>query len=185
MIKQFVSRGGEKLAFALKHFGISIKSLRCADFGSSTGGFTDCLLQEGARRIYAVDTAYGELAWRLRNESKVVVLERTNALHVKLSELVDFISVDCGWTRQDLILPNVFANLKPEGLVISLLKPHYEGDLALTHGKLSDKEVEEVVAKVIEKVKNIPDCTFLGVVESPITGLRGKNREFLLFLQKK
>src|SRR5689334_21883246 len=109
----FASRAGEKLQHSLTSFNISVEDRVCADFGCSTGGFTDCLLQNGAEKVYAVDTAYGELAWNLRNDKRVVVLERTNALHVNLPEKMDLITVDTGWTKQSLILPSVLNNLKP------------------------------------------------------------------------
>src|SRR3989337_4533817 len=104
-MNRYASRAGEKLQFALDKFKISVKDLMCADFGSSTGGFTDCLLQEGAQKVYSVDTAYGELAWNLRNNPKVAVLERTNAMHVTLPEKADLITIDVGWTNQERILP--------------------------------------------------------------------------------
>jgi len=106
----FVSRAGEKLQFALDQFSISVKDLTIADFGSSTGGFVDCLLQNGAKKVYSVDTAYGELSWTLRNDHRVVVMERTNAMHVVLPEKVDIITVDTSWTKQKNVLPNVFEN---------------------------------------------------------------------------
>src|SRR4030067_2584193 len=96
----FVARGVEKLQHVLSSVNISVEDLIVADFGSSTGGFVDCLLQNGAKKIYSVDTAYGELAWKLRNDPKVVVIERTNAMHVVLPEKVDFITVDTSWTKQ-------------------------------------------------------------------------------------
>src|SRR3989344_6185067 len=122
MDKKFVSRAGLKLEHALKFFNISVRSKVCADLGCSTGGFVDCLLQRGAKKVYAVDTAYGVLDWKLRNDPRVVVMERTNALHVQLPELVDFISIDVGWTRQQLILPHALKLLKPDGVIVSLIK---------------------------------------------------------------
>ncbi len=110
-MNKFVSRAGEKLQFSLDNFKFPVKDLIAADFGSSTGGFVDCLLQNGAVKVYSVDTAYGELAWLLRNNSKVVVLERTNAMHVKLPEKVDLITIDTAWTKQILVLENAFKNL--------------------------------------------------------------------------
>src|SRR5882724_2438094 len=90
----YVSRGGLKLAHALREFGVAVRGLVCADLGASTGGFTDCLLQHGAAKVYAVDTAYGELAWKLRQDPRVVVIERSNALHVEARELVDLVVAD-------------------------------------------------------------------------------------------
>src|SRR3990167_6056243 len=104
-MNRYVSRAGEKLQFALDKFKISVKDLMCADFGSSTGGFVDCLLQNGAKKVYSVDTAYGELAWNLRNDPRVVVIERTNAMYLEsLPEKVDLITIDAGWTKLELVL---------------------------------------------------------------------------------
>src|SRR3989337_3193107 len=125
-MNRYASRAGEKLQFALDKFKISVKDLMCADFGSSTGGFVDCLLQNGAKKVYSVDTAYGELAWNLRNDPRVVVIERTNAMHVVLPEKVDLVTIDVGWTKQKDILPNAFVNLRIGSFIIFLIKPHYE-----------------------------------------------------------
>lgn len=183
-MNKYTSRAGEKLEFALSQFLLDIKGLTCADFGSSTGGFVDCLLQNGALKIYSIDTSYGELAWTLRNNPKVVVMERTNAMHVKLSEKVDLITIDTAWTKQILTIPNAIDNLKDSGIIISLIKPHYEAPKNyLEKGRLKDEFVDEV----IEKVKN--DIIAIGgkvinIVESPIVGEKGKNREFLALVQK-
>ena len=174
---KFVSRAGEKLQFALEQFGISVKDLVVADFGSSTGGFVDCLLQNGAKKVYSVDTAYGELAWKLRNDTRVVVIERTNAMHVVLPEKVDMVTVDTSWTKQKNILPSAFANLKPGGAVISRIKPHYEAG----KGKLKVEEVEQVLQVVKEDIKNVGEKIEV-LVESPILGEKGKNREFLVLI---
>src|SRR3989344_5859632 len=134
----FVSRAGEKLQYALDNFKILVKDKIVADFGSSTGGFVDCSLTNGASKVYAVEVGYGTLDWKLRNDTRVVVLERANAMHVVLPEKVDFISIDVGWTRQKLILPNAFTNLKVGGKIVVLIKPHYEADKRyLRKGKLA------------------------------------------------
>src|ERR1700759_5340742 len=99
-MKSFVSRAGQKLEHALSNFGLSPASLVCADLGCSTGGFTDCLLQHGAAKVYAVDTGYGVLAWKLRKDPRVVVMERTNGMHVTLPEQAKFVSIDVSWTKQ-------------------------------------------------------------------------------------
>lgn len=183
-MKSFVSRAGEKLEFALAHFKIDVNGLVCADFGSSTGGFVDCLLQNGAEKIYSIDTSYGELAWTLRNNPKVIVMERTNAMHVKLPEKVDLITIDTAWTKQILTIPNALSNLKDGGQIISLIKPHYESPREyLEKGRLKD----EFVMEVLEKVKN--DIIAIGgkvidLVESPIVGEKGKNKEFLALVTK-
>lgn len=180
----YVSRAGEKLQFALDQFEIKVDGLIVADFGSSTGGFVDCLLQNGAEKIYSVDTSYGELAWKLRNDPRVVVMERTNAMHVVLPEKVDLVTIDTAWTKQILTIPNALKNLKDKGLIISLIKPHYEAPKEyLVKGRLKDDFVDEV----LEKVKN--DIISVGgkiikLIESPIVGEKGRNREFLVLVGK-
>ncbi len=109
METNFASRAGEKLQFALDQFQISVKDKICADLGSSTGGFVSCLLRNGASKVYSVDTSYGELAWTLRNDPRVIVMERTNALHVQFPEQVDLVTIDVGWTPQALILPKAIS----------------------------------------------------------------------------
>ncbi len=173
----FVSRAGEKLQFALDQFSISVKDLTIADFGSSTGGFVDCLLQNGAKKVYSVDTAYGELSWTLRNDHRVVVMERTNAMHVVLPEKVDIITVDTSWTKQKNVLPNVFKNLKDGGRVISLIKPHYE----VGKGKLTNEEVEQVLKEVEKDIKQVGG-KIEKLVKSPILGGKGRNREYLALI---
>jgi 23S rRNA (cytidine1920-2'-O)/16S rRNA (cytidine1409-2'-O)-methyltransferase len=181
----FVSRGGEKLDHAVKEFGIDPTGLVCADFGASTGGFVDCWLQHGATKVYAVETGYGILEWKLRNDERVVVMERTNAMHVELPEQVDFISIDTSWTRLEKIIPSALKNLKPNGQIITLLKPHYEASQKdLRKGKLQEDSVDGVVEGVLEKVGEL-GVEIKKIVESPIVGGKGKNREFLLHLLPK
>ncbi len=170
----YVSRAGLKLDFALKEFGIDVSGLTIADFGSSTGGFVDCLLQNGAKKVYSVDTAYGELAWKLRNDTRVVVMERTNAMHVVLPKKCDLITVDTSWTKQKNILPNAFRNLKPGGKIISLIKPHYEAG----RGKLTSDQVDQVIKLTKEEIEGV-GAKIEKIIESPILGEKGKNREFL------
>ncbi len=122
----YVSKGGLKLAFALEHFEIDVQQRIAVDLGSHQGGFVDCLLKHHAHSVYSVDTCYGTLAWSLRQDSRVRVYERTNAIHWVAPELVDLVTIDLGWTRQHHILPNVIRWLKPQGIVLSLLKPQYE-----------------------------------------------------------
>lgn len=180
----FVSRAGDKLDFALKAFKVPINGLICADFGSSTGGFVDCLLTHGALKVYSVDTSYGELAWKLRNDPRVIVLERTNAMHVKLPEKVDLITVDVAWTKQIKVLPNAFGNLKADGVIISLIKPHYEAEKRnLIKGRLADEKIEEVLDQVKLDIQGL-EAEILDIVESPIVGEKGKNREFLALVAR-
>lgn len=182
---EFVSRAGEKLSHALKEFNIELKDLTCADLGCSTGGFTDCMLQNGAQKVYSVDTGYGVIDWKLRNDERVKLLERTNALRVELPEKMDFISIDTSWTKQKNIIPNALKLLKENGKIVSLIKPHYEAEKShLSKGKLK----EEFMELTLEKVQN--DLLELGLtihslIKSPITGKAGKNEEYLVYLTKK
>src|SRR5690349_7684074 len=121
-MRQFVSRAGAKLDHALNLFQIDVTGLMCADLGSNVGGFVDCLLARGAGKVYAVEKGYGVLEWRLRNDPRVVVMERSNAMHVHLPEPVDLVTIDVAWTRQKNILPAARRLLKTDGRVISLIK---------------------------------------------------------------
>lgn len=182
-MSDFVSRGGLKLQHALEQFQINASGKVVLDVGSSTGGFVDCLLQNGASKVYALDTAYGELAWKLRNDERVVVMERTNILHLEsLPEQVDLVTIDAGWTKLELVLPVVKKFLKDNGQIIALLKPHYEGDKKdLVKGVLAEEKLETVKELVKDKVCDLgfkieEEC------ESPILG-GGGNIEFLLLLK--
>jgi 23S rRNA (cytidine1920-2'-O)/16S rRNA (cytidine1409-2'-O)-methyltransferase len=178
---QFVSRAGEKLSFALSELKIDVSGKIAADFGASTGGFVDVLLQNGAEKVYAVEVGYGTVDWNLRNDSRVVVMERTNAMHVTLSEKVDVITIDCGWTKQEKILPNAKKNLKDDGFIISLIKPHYEAPELVRGGKLPEVLVGEVVEKTKKKIEGL-GFTIQGVVESPIVGEKGGNSEYVALI---
>src|SRR4051812_35145031 len=122
----FVSRAGLKLDHALREFNLDVKESICADFGCNVGGFTDCLLQRGAAKVYAIDTGYGTLAYKLRIEPRVVAMERTNALHAQAPEHVDLVTIDLAWTQQRFAIPAALKWLKPDGRIITLVKPHYE-----------------------------------------------------------
>ena len=178
----FVSRGGEKLQAAIENFKVDLTNKVVLDVGSSTGGFVDCLLQNGASKVYALDTAYGELAWKLRNDERVVVMERTNILHLQtLPEDVDLITIDAGWTKLELILPVVKKFLKEKGIIVALLKPHYEGNQKnLVKGVVPENLVEDIKNQTI---KNIEQLGFKveKVIDSPLLG-GGGNKEFLLYL---
>src|SRR4051812_41907047 len=117
----FVSRAGEKLDHALNTFGLDVASLSCADLGSNAGGFVDCLLQRGAAKVYAVETGYGVLEWKLRKDPRVVVMERTNAMHVTLPEAVGLITIDVAWTKQQHILPAARRLVSSDGNVVTLI----------------------------------------------------------------
>ena len=161
--------------------------LTCADLGCSTGGFTDVLLRRGASRVYAVDTGYGVLDYRLRVDGRVVVMERTNALHVELPELMDLIVIDAGWTRQRKILPVASDLLKPDGRVVTLVKPHYEAAKdQLVGGVLRDEHRDDVLTATRADVQSAGFASD-GETDSPIAGSRGKsvgNVEVLWLLKK-
>jgi 23S rRNA (cytidine1920-2'-O)/16S rRNA (cytidine1409-2'-O)-methyltransferase len=171
----FVSRAGSKLEYALNEFHIDVSGKICADLGCSTGGFTDCLLQKGAAKIYAVDTGYGVLAWKLRTDPRVVVMERTNALFLGLPEQVDFVSVDVSWTPQRLIIPRAVLMLKPGGVIVSLVKPHYEA-----HKAHLTPEESEIIAQKTKK--DLVDTGFIlgNFITSPLLGEKGGNTEYLI-----
>lgn len=198
---EFVSRGGIKLQAALDQFNLDLKGQTVLDVGSSTGGFVDCLLQNGASKVYSVDTSYGELAWKLRKDPRVIVMERTNILHINTLPVipdpvgdpknidsrlrgndnmkVDLITIDAGWTKLELVLPVIKKFLKPQGQIIALLKPHYETDPKnLQKGVVPKELVEKIKNQVLTKIENlkfqIENC-----IASPILG-GGGNQEFLL-----
>ena len=177
----FVSRGGEKLTAAIDHFALDVRGMICADLGAHVGGFTDCLLQRNAERVYAVDTSYGTFAWKLRRDPRVVTLERTNALHVALPEPVSLVVIDVGWTPQAKILPIAARLLVPGGRVITLIKPHYEAERhELMGGVLPDALIPGVVANVLDGAR-ADGWDVVGTVDSPIRG-HGGNREVLAYL---
>lgn len=183
-IPEFVSRGGEKLKFALEEFGIEVEGKTCADLGCSTGGFTDCLLQKGVKKVYSVDTGQNVLEWKLRKDERIVILEKTNALHVELPEKVDFISIDVGWTPQKLIIPHALDLLKDDGEIVSLLKPHYEADKSmLKKGKIPEEYLSEIVEKVKLELEEL-NLKVSGIIRSPILGQKGKNVEYLIWIKK-
>ena len=182
--KNFVSRAGEKLSFALQYFHLDVAGLVCADFGSSTGGFVDCLLKNGASKVYAVETGYGVLDYKLRNNPHVIVMERTNAMHVMLPEKVDLLTNDTSWTRQEIIFPNILRNIKLNGTILTLIKPHYEADKTLLHkGVLEQKDAEKVTHDVIKRLEYLFPVQNLGVIQSPLLGGKGGNTEYLALFQ--
>ena len=176
----YVSRAGLKLAAALDAFGVDPAGKVCADLGSHVGGFVDVLLRRGARRVYAIDTAYGLLDHRLRRDSRVVVMERTNALHVQLPEPCHLVTIDVGWTRQQHILPAAARLVAEDGRIISLVKPHYEADRSqLCCGVLPEELVEPVVSNVYRQCERI-GLEVLARTDSPVRGRAGNREVFLL-----
>ena len=183
-VPQFVSRGGQKLDHALTSFEIDVRGLICADFGANTGGFTDCLLQRGAARVYAIDTGYGALDWRLRKDPRVVVLERTNAMHIGLPEAVDLVTIDVAWTKQRHILPAARRIVKSSGIVVTLIKPHYEADPALLlKGVLPPERVDAIVQRVASDIQ-AAGFELARTIASPILGAKG-NSEVLAELRSR
>jgi len=181
--KRFASRGGEKLAAAMEAFRLDVRGLICADFGCNVGGFTDCLLAAGAAKVYAVDTGYGELAWKLRKDPRVVVMERTNALYAELPTAVDLVTIDVAWTVQELIVPAAMRGLRPGGKVISLLKPHYEAARLARRkppGPLDARQADEICLAVCRRLE-LAGCVTLAGMRSPLLG-KGGNVEYLLLL---
>lgn len=180
----YVGRGGEKLRWALEHFGLQAQDLVCCDLGSHIGGFVDCLLQAGAAKVYSVDTSYGTLAWKLRRDPRVVALERTNALHLELPEKVDLVTSDVGWTRQERILPRAVGLLRPGGRVLSLLKPQYEAapeEIIRGKGRVKDEALAAIIARVTAAAAKL-GLPVRGPERTPFLGGKGKNPEFFLLL---
>ncbi len=183
----YVGRGGEKLEWALQEFSVKVEGLVCCDLGSNVGGFVDCLLQHGASKVYSVDTSYGTLAWTLRNDERVIVMERTNALHVEIPEKVDLVTCDVGWTRQEKVLPHAISLLKTAGKVVSLLKPQYEAERSEMEKGRKGKVKEEALTNILQRVSGTATATGLklsGPSRAPFLGGKGKNPEFYFLLER-
>jgi len=151
-----VTKGGLKLEFALREFGVKADRLDTADFGCHRGGFTDCLLARGARRVHAVDTGYGILDWKLRNDPRVVVHERKNLLHWNSPEPLDLVVIDAGWTRQHLSVPAALRSLKPGGTILSLVKPQYEAEESeRVRGVVPAELLEPIMSRVRSRLEGI------------------------------
>ncbi|NDJ61203.1 MAG: TlyA family RNA methyltransferase [Chloroflexi bacterium] len=181
---RFVSRGGEKLAGALAAFPIDVNAAICADVGASTGGFTDCLLQHGAARVYAIDVGYGQLAHTLRQDARVIPMERTNARYVAaLPELVDLVTVDASFISLRLLLPVLQRWLKPQAAIMPLIKPQFEAgpqDVG-KGGVVRDARVHQRVLNDILTYASEQGFAVKGLIRSPLTGPKG-NIEFLAWL---
>lgn len=180
---RFVSRGGDKLDHALTVFSIDVGGKTCADVGASTGGFTDCLLQHGAARVYALDVGRGILHWRLRRDSRVVVMEGVNARHnQELPEAIDLAVIDAAFISLELLLPVVRGWLAEQGEVIALIKPQFEAGRRWVgkRGVVRDPEIHrQVVARILATASAL-GLVPQGVLRSPLTGPKG-NVEFLLW----
>jgi len=191
--EKYVSRGGHKLEHALRHFLLDVTGWVALDLGASTGGFTDCLLQHGAAKVFAVDVGQGQLAWKLRQDRRVVVMEKTNARHLTAAQFpppfvaADLAVVDCSFISLRKILPAVIALLKPNGRIVALIKPQFEAGKAEAdrgRGVIHDPAVHErVVNGLREFAAAQPGLLWRGVVESPLLGPAG-NKEFLALIEK-
>ena len=185
---RYVSRGGLKLEKAVREFDLSLKGMTCMDVGASTGGFTDCMLQNGAARVYAVDVGYGQLAWSLRSDGRVVCLERTNARYLNheiIPEEPDFSSVDVSFISLKLILPAIAGVLKDGGEVVCLVKPQFEAgrENVGKKGVVRDPAVHREVLEQFLSHAGDSGFTVLGLTYSPIRGPEG-NIEYLGYLEK-
>lgn len=182
----YVSRGGLKLEKALRNFGVDPTGYVCSDSGASTGGFTDCLLQQGASKVFAIDVGYGQLAWKIRNDPRVVVMERTNIRYVTPEDLgqpLDLSVIDVSFISLSLVLPVVKTLLKPTGQVLCLIKPQFEAgrDKVGKKGVVRDAAVhEEVLQNFISLAKSL-GFTIRNLTFSPVKGPEG-NIEFLAHL---
>jgi 23S rRNA (cytidine1920-2'-O)/16S rRNA (cytidine1409-2'-O)-methyltransferase len=191
--EKYVSRGGHKLEHALKHFQLEVAGTIAIDLGASTGGFTDCLLQNGAAKVFAVDVGQGQLAWKLRKDKRVAVMEKTNARHLKLDQMpksfstADLAVIDCSFISLQKILPPAIALLKSKGKIIALVKPQFEAgktEVDKGRGVITDSAIHERVLKELETfVAAQNDLIWRGVTESPLLGPAG-NREFLVLIEK-
>ena len=185
----YVSRGGLKLEKGLDHFAVDPAGRVAVDVGASTGGFTDCLLQRGATKVFAVDVGYGQLAWSLREDPRVVNLERTNIRELtteRLGERPSLAVIDASFISLDKVLPPTLALLAPDAEVLALIKPQFEVGKGQV-GKGGVVRDAEQHAAVVERIRTLAEtlgCLVLGVTESPILGPKG-NREFLIHLRRK
>lgn len=184
----FVSRGGLKLDKAIKTFDLILSDNVCMDIGASTGGFTDCMLQNGAKKVYAVDVGYGQLAWKLRNDERVVNIERTNIRYIDfelIKDEIDFISTDVSFISLKLVLPVAYEILKNDGTMVALIKPQFEAgrEEVGKKGVVKDKNIHK---KVIREISDFATGLGFSTEEldfSPIKGPEG-NIEFLILLKK-
>ena len=190
---RYVSRGGHKLEHALTHFQLDVTGLTALDLGASTGGFTDCLLQRGATRVFAVDVGYGQLAWKLRQDPRVLVMEKTNARELTPAHFsqpftpFDLAVIDCSFISLQKLLSPAIALLKHSGKLVALVKPQFEAgksEVDKGQGVISDPKIHErVLLELQEFVRQLPNVTWHGLTESPLLGPAG-NKEFLVLLEK-
>jgi|ERR1051326_3095453 23S rRNA (cytidine1920-2'-O)/16S rRNA (cytidine1409-2'-O)-methyltransferase len=190
--EKFVSRGGFKLEHALDHFKIDVTGHTAIDLGASTGGFTDCLLQRGAAKVYAVDVGQGQLAWKLRRDKRVVVMEKTNARELTPQKMpqpflpADIIVVDCSFISLRKIIPAAVALLKASGKLVALIKPQFEAgkrEADRGAGVIRDAAIHERVLRELQAFVEERSLKWRGVTQSPLVGPAG-NKEFLALIEK-
>ncbi|MDQ5987133.1 MAG: 16S/23S rRNA (cytidine-2'-O)-methyltransferase TlyA [Syntrophus sp. SKADARSKE-3] len=186
----YVSRGGVKLKGAIDKLGVSIRDLVVLDVGASTGGFTDCLLQEGAAKVYALDVGYGQLAWKLRQDDRVVVIERTNIRNFKpqgiITEPIDLATIDASFISLKRVIPPVIPLLAPHGAILALVKPQFEAEKGQVgkNGVVTDPVLHEQILARMGFFLNEIGFEVLGQCPSPIKGPAG-NREFFMYARLK
>ncbi len=183
----YVSRGGVKLAGALDHFQVQVEGKTCLDIGASTGGFTDCLLKRGAKKVYAVDVGYGQFHWKLRQDPRVELLERTNFRHLKtekIPEKIEFVVGDVSFISLDKILPNLLGFLAKKSAAMILVKPQFElGPKEVKKGVVHSEELrQKAIAKITHEAERL-EFTVIGGINSQISGPKG-NLEYFLYLEK-
>lgn len=192
-VERFVSRGGHKLDHALQHFQLEVAGQTAVDLGASTGGFTDCLLQAGVAKVYAVDVGHGQLAWKLRQDPRVVVMEKTNARHLTPEQMpppyvpADLVVIDCSFISLRKILPPAVALLRATGKIVALIKPQFEAGKAEADrggGVITDAAIHERVLTELQTfVGGQGTLRWCAVTESPLLGPAG-NKEFLVLIEK-
>ena len=184
----YVSRGGLKLQKAIQTFDINLEETICMDVGASTGGFTDCMLQHGATKVFSVDVGYGQFDWKLRQDARVVCLEKTNVRYIteaEITDMLDFVSIDVSFISLKKVLPAVFALMKEASKIVCLIKPQFEAgrDKIGKKGVVRDPKVHQEVIESIIQTFTITGLKVLGLSYSPITGPEG-NIEYLICAQK-
>jgi 23S rRNA (cytidine1920-2'-O)/16S rRNA (cytidine1409-2'-O)-methyltransferase len=184
----YVSRGGLKLEAALAHFGVDVRDVIAMDVGSSTGGFTDCMLQKGARKVYCVDVGYGQLSWSLRNDPRVVLLERTNIRHLerqRVPDLIDLVTIDVSFISLRNVIPKAMEFMGENGAILALVKPQFEvGRGEVGKGGIVRDEAKRMAA--VNSVREFAEGLGLkgpGAFQSPVPGQKG-NIEYFLYLRR-
>lgn len=184
----YVSRGGLKLEAALKETGVSVQNRICMDVGASTGGFTDCLLQHGAARVYAVDVGYGQLAWKLRQDKRVVAIERTNIRHMPqdaVPEPVDIATIDTSFISLKIVVPAVVKFMKPTGTILALIKPQFEAGKGNVGkgGVVRNARMRETIISELTQFFRAQKLECGPVIPSPILGPKG-NQEYIILISR-